>query len=63
MLLQSLKALCLAPGGPGSIWKYLDALVTSTGVAGRLACGFGTDIQFADALGPHGALLNSFQSQ
>jgi len=51
MLLQSLKALCLAPGGPGSIWKYLEALLTLTGVSGRLACGFRTDLQFADVFG------------
>jgi hypothetical protein len=48
MLLQSLGALCLAPGGPGSIWKYLGALVRSTGVSGRFACGFRTDLHFAD---------------
>jgi len=48
MLLQSLKALCLAPVGPGSIWKYLEALVRSTGVSGRLACGFQTNLHFAD---------------
>jgi hypothetical protein len=48
MLLQSLRALCLAPGGPGSIWNYLAALVRSTGVSGRFACGFRTDLHFAD---------------
>jgi len=37
MLLQSLTALCNAPGGAGSIWKYLEALVRATGVSGRLA--------------------------
>jgi hypothetical protein len=63
MLLQSLKSLCLAPGGPGSIWKYLYALVTSRGVSGRLACGFRTDIHLADALVRHRALSNSLQSQ
>ena len=47
-LLQSLRALCLAPGWPGSIWKYLEALVRSTGVSGRVACGFLTDIHFPD---------------
>jgi len=34
MLLHSLRALCLAPGGSGSIWKYLEALVKSPGVSG-----------------------------
>jgi len=48
MLLQSLRALCKAPGGPGSIWKYLEALVMATGVSGRFACGFRTDLHFAD---------------
>ena len=49
MLLQSLRALCKAPGGPGSIWKCLEALVRATGVSGRLAYGFRTDLHFADA--------------
>jgi len=48
MLLQSLRALCLAPGGPGHIWRYLQALVRSTGVSGRLVCGFRTDLRCAD---------------
>ena len=51
MLLQSLRALGFAPGGPGSIWKYLGAPVRSTGVSGRFACGFRTDLHFADAEG------------
>jgi len=51
MLLQSLRALCFAPGGPGSIWNCLGAPVTSTGVSGRFACGFRTDLHFADELG------------
>jgi len=50
MLLQSLTALCLAPGGPGSIWKYLGALVRSAGVSERFAYGFRTDLHFADVL-------------
>jgi len=50
MLLQSLRAHCLAPGGSGSIWKYLEALVWSPGVSGRIACGFQTDLHFADVL-------------
>jgi hypothetical protein len=48
MLLQSLRALCFAPGGPGSIWNYLGAPVRSAGVSGRFACGFRTDLHFAD---------------
>jgi hypothetical protein len=49
MLLQSLRALCFAPGGPGSIWNYLEAPVRSTGVSGSFECGFRTDLHFADA--------------
>jgi hypothetical protein len=48
MLFQSLKALCIAPGGAGSIWNHLGALVTSTGESGRFGCGFRTDLHFAD---------------
>ena len=48
MLLQSLRALCKAPGGPGSIWQYLEALVKATGVSGRFVCGFRTDLHFVD---------------
>jgi len=50
MLLQSLRAFCFAPGGPGSIWNYLGAPVRSTGVSGRFACGFRTDLHFADVV-------------
>jgi len=49
ILLQSLRALCLAPAGPGSIWKYLEALVRSPRVAGRFAGSFQTDLHFTDA--------------
>jgi len=49
MLLHSLRALSKAPSGPGSIWKYLEALVRATTVSGRFACGFRTDLHFADA--------------
>jgi hypothetical protein len=48
MLWQSLRALSIALEGPGSIWKYLEALVRLTAVTGRLACGFQTDLHFAD---------------
>jgi len=39
MLLQSPRALCKTPGGPGSIWNYLEALVRATRVSGRFARG------------------------
>jgi len=48
ILLKSLRAPSLAPGGPGNIWKYFEALVRSTGVSGRFACGFLTDLHYAD---------------
>jgi len=48
MLLHSLRALCLAPGRPGSIWKYLEALVRLSGVSGRFVCGFWTELHVAD---------------
>ena len=48
MLLQSLSALCKSPGGGGSIWKYLEALVRATGVSGGFAYGFQTKLHFAD---------------
>ena len=48
MLLQTLRALYLAPGGPGSIWNYLEVPVRSTGMSGRFASGFQTNLHFAD---------------
>ena len=48
MLFQSLRALCFAPGGPGSIWKHLGAAVMSTEVCVWFACGFRTNLHFAD---------------
>jgi len=48
MLLQSLRALCKAPDGAGSIWKYLEALVRATAGFGKIACGFWTDLYLAD---------------
>jgi len=48
MLLQSLRALCLVPGGSGSIQKYIEVLVKSPGVSGRIACSFQTYLNFAD---------------
>jgi len=48
LLFQSLRAHFKAPGRAGSIWKYLEALVKAIGVSGRFACGFWTDLHFAD---------------
>ena len=48
MLLQSLAAHCKAPGGPGSMWKYLEAQVRAAGVSGRFARGFWTTLHLAD---------------
>jgi hypothetical protein len=48
MLLQSLGALCNAPGGAGSIWKYLEPLARATRVSGRFADSFQTELHFAD---------------
>jgi len=48
MLLQSLRALYFAPGGPGSSWMYVKALVRPNGVSGRFACRFLTNLHFAD---------------
>jgi len=53
MLLKSLRVHCKAPGGPGSIWKYLETLVRATGVSGRFGCGFQTDLHFADEVWWH----------
>ena len=50
MLLHSVRALCLAPGGPGCIWKYIGALVRSTRVSERFACVFRINLHFADAV-------------
>jgi len=48
MLLQSLRALCKAPGGAGSIWQYLEPLARATGVPGRFGYGFQTELHFAN---------------
>jgi len=50
MLLQSLRVLCKAPGGAGRIWKYLEALVRPSGVSGRFAFGFRTELHFDDGV-------------
>jgi len=48
MYLQSLRELCLASEGSGSIQKYLEAQVRLPGVTGRIACSIRTDLHFAD---------------
>jgi len=48
MLLQSLRVLCLAPAGSGSIWINLEAVVRSPGVSGRIAWGFWPELRLAD---------------
>jgi hypothetical protein len=48
MLLQSVRALCKAPGGAGSIWKYSEAMVRAIGVSGRIAYDFRTNLHCAD---------------
>jgi len=48
MLLQSLRSLSTAPVGARSIWYCLDVLVRATGVSGRFAYGFWTELHFAD---------------
>jgi hypothetical protein len=48
MLLQSLRALCKAPGEAGSIWKYLEAQVRATRGSGRFVYGFRIDLHLAD---------------
>ena len=50
MLLHSLKALCKAPGGAGSIWENLEAVVSATRVSGRVAYGFRTELHCADVV-------------
>jgi len=50
MLLQSLSALCKAPGGAGSIWEYLEAVVGATRVSGSFAYGFRTELHFPDVM-------------
>jgi hypothetical protein len=57
MLLQCLSALCNPPGGPGSIRKYLEALLKAIGVFWRFACGFHTDLHFADGMGKGKVLI------
>jgi len=61
MLLQSLRAHCKAPGGAGSICKYLEALARAIGVSGRFAYGFRTELHFADVLTLASRHLNGSQ--
>jgi hypothetical protein len=46
-LAESESAL-LSSRGPGTIRKYLEALVRLTGESGRFVCGSGPDFHFAD---------------
>jgi hypothetical protein len=48
MLLQSLRALCKAPGRPARFSSYFDELVRATGVSRRFAYGFRSKLHFAD---------------
>jgi hypothetical protein len=51
MVMQSLRALSKAPGGPRNIWNNLEALVRATGVSGRCARSFRITLHFADVAG------------
>jgi hypothetical protein len=51
MLLQSLRALCEPPEGPGSIWKYFEVLVRAAGGSEMFACGFRSDLNIAEIVG------------
>jgi hypothetical protein len=59
-LLHSLRAFCKAPGGAGSIWKYLEAVARATGVSERFAYGFRTELHFADAVETSGQVCGRF---
>jgi len=48
MLLQSLRALCLAPGGSASILKYLEAQVRWLGISWSIRYCFQTDCRLTD---------------
>jgi hypothetical protein len=48
MLLHCLRAHSKAPGGVVSIWRYLETLTRATGVSGRFAYSFRTELHFAD---------------
>jgi hypothetical protein len=50
MVIQSLRALCLAPGGPQSIWKYFKVLEQSTRVSGRFVSCIRNALHFGDAV-------------
>jgi len=59
MLLQSLSTLCKAPGGAGSIWEYLEAVVRATRVSGRFAYSFRTELHFADVVDAFDLVISS----
>lgn len=49
MLLQTLRAFSLDPGGPEIIWNYSKVLVRSTRVSGRVAWNIRNNFDFVDA--------------
>jgi hypothetical protein len=51
MLLHSLRAICITPGGAGSVWKCLEELASTTGVSERFVYGFRTELHFVDGAG------------
>lgn len=51
MLLQSLGALCKAPGKVRSIWKYLDGHARATGESARFDYAFQTELHFVNVMG------------
>ena len=58
-LLHYLSTLFWAPGGPGSVWNYSGALVRSTSMSGRFACGCWTILQFFDVVQTTSNLVGS----
>ena len=48
--LSESESTWLSSRGPGSIWNHLEVPVRSIRVTGSIACGFWTDLHFADAI-------------
>jgi hypothetical protein len=59
MLLYSLRVICKPPGEAGNNWKYWEAVVRATGVSGRFAYDFRTELHFAD----DGVMLNLYRQK
>jgi len=55
MLRQNLGALCEPAGGPGSLMKYLEALVRVAKKSGKFGSRFWTDLHFAHVGKVHSA--------